>query len=122
MRSSIFVLAVSLLSACGPPPCEQYFCGCFYDATLSVAGNTRDATNDMPVSGIIVSCVQASGVMDTTDSSGTFGFDYATRQSPGCGYEGCNWLRFEDPSGTFQPQEMTVWELREAGGRVALSR
>lgn len=119
MRSTIFVLAILALSSCpSPDPCQS-LCGCWEDTTLSVSGNTR-AADGTSVSGINVSCKGESGPMDVTDTSGAFDFEYWTRTSPGCGYEGCNTLLFVDPAQQFRSKELTVWEVRNADGGVVL--
>ncbi|MGV3624924.1 MAG: hypothetical protein ACO1OB_29155 [Archangium sp.] len=124
MRSSICVLVMVVLSSCGAAqesrlPCQS-FCGCWEDTTLSVAGNTLTPDGGA-ISGIRVSCMSERGaVMDVSDQSGAYNFDLSTQVSPGCGYNNCNIVRFDDPSGVLQSRELTVWQLRDAGGNVTL--
>lgn len=122
MRSSICVLVAVVLSSCGAvetgDPCQS-LCGCSEDTTLSVSGNTF-ASDGTPAAGIKVSCKGERGAMDVTDSNGVFYFQYATQESPGCGYAGCNTLVFEDPAQRFASKELTVWQVRSVDGGVVL--
>ncbi|MEW5741723.1 MAG: hypothetical protein AB1938_22580 [Myxococcota bacterium] len=116
------LLAVLSLSSCGSQSedCGTSFCGCWTDATQGASGRVFDATSGAPLKGIAVSCLGSDAGLAVSDADGAYSFSRATKHSPGCGFEGCNELRFEDPAGAYRASFITFTGLLRQDGGMGL--
>lgn len=116
------LLALLLASSCSSAP--QCFgsgiCGCRVEATVSGRGNTFDAVTGAPVGGVRVVCASLDAGLAVSDSRGAFSFAHETFEMPGCGYDACEDLRFEDPSGAYETKQLNIYGLALLDGGVKL--
>ncbi len=90
--------------------CARSLCGCWEDHTLAYENAVVDESTEAPLEGITLTCMGEDEPIATSDADGSVGFEIETRRSPGCGYERCRNLRFEDPTGAYEPIERTVFQ------------
>jgi hypothetical protein len=127
MRPALLLAVLSLaavLSSCSTPSedCGPSFCGCWKPVTLVLDGRVVDAQSGAPVPGVTLTCLTDDAGVGTTDADGGYALRVDTSLSPGCGYAGCNQVRFDDPAGTYQTSSATIFELQDADGGMSLSR
>jgi hypothetical protein len=127
MRPALLFAVLSLaavLSSCSSPSdgCGMSLCGCSTPTTLELSGRVVDSQGGAPVPGVVLTCLSADASVATTDGDGGYRLRFETSLSPGCGYEGCNQVRFHDPSGAYQTTLQTVFLLQDADGGMSLSR
>lgn len=91
--------------------CAQTLCGCWEDRTLAYENTVVDKSTGEQLWNITVICVGEDFPIDISDAEGGVVFEIETRFSPGCNYERCRNLRFEDPTGAYEPLERTVYQL-----------
>ncbi len=113
---------LAVCSSCGVGEQQgcRSFCGCWEPTTLERSGRVFDASTGAPVPDVVVTCAGEDAGLATSDGEGHYSFSRTTQASPGCGYEACNTLRFEAPSGDYASASMSAAQLAEADGGVSL--
>ena len=91
--------------------CARSLCGCWVDSMLTYQNRIVDEVSGTPLRGIALTCVGESEPIAVSGLEGSVAFELQTRFSPGCKFERCRNLRFEDPSGAYEPAERTVFQL-----------
>jgi len=81
--------------------CEESTCGCLEEVYLEYAATVTSAADDEPIGGIVLYCLSEPYPVGTSEDDGGVEFTTLTYESPVCGLERCQTLRFHDPYGDF---------------------
>jgi hypothetical protein len=88
--------------------CARSFCGCWTPVALNF--NTVAVDKDQtPIKGVQLLCSKEQEPIGTSDKDGNIRFIIETMQSPGCHFQRCTNLRFNDPSGVYEDLETTIY-------------